>query len=108
MGNIFIPDHFVAETSSPADVKLASIAWGFQLGFTLLTAAKAGGQSIKIWRRVGRITTYTALTWIEIIAKYVYQTCVSPRLTENSFVIGAISWVYLIGKIPPSYVYAPA
>jgi hypothetical protein len=69
MGNLFVPDHFVFEASTPADVKLASIAWGFQLGFSMLTCAKAGGQTIRIWRRVHRVTPYVVMTWIEIIAK---------------------------------------
>ena len=69
MGNLFVPDHFVFEASSDADVKLASIAFGFQLGFSILTASKAGAQTVRIWRRVHRVTTYTALTWIEILAK---------------------------------------
>lgn len=64
-----MPDHFVFEASSDTDVQIASIAWGFQLGFTVLTASKAAAQAVRIWRRVHRVTPYILMAWIEIIAK---------------------------------------
>lgn len=68
MGSLFLPDHFQQELSSDTDVKIASIAWGFQLGFSLLTGAKAASQALRIWRRVHHVTTYVTLVWIEILA----------------------------------------
>ncbi|KAK5939725.1 hypothetical protein PMZ80_008107 [Knufia obscura] len=90
MHSLFMSDEFVVAESSPEDMKIASIAWGFQLGFALLTAAKAGGQTLCIWRRTGRISGYTFMVWLEIIV--------------NS-VLGVLSWLYMDGIIPPSFAY---
>lgn len=73
MGSLFVPDHFVFEASSDTDIKIASIAWGFQLGFTVLTVSKAAAQTLKIWRRVHRVTAYVAMTWLEVVAKHVFH-----------------------------------
>lgn len=51
-----------------ADVKIVSAAFGWLLGFTFLTAVKAGTQTLAVWRRVGRVTLYPAMVWSEIIA----------------------------------------
>lgn len=87
MGSLFMPDHFIPETSSDSDVKIASIAFGFQLGFSLLTGAKAASQALRIWRRVHRVTPYVAMMWAEIIA---------------NTILGALSWLYLVGVLQPS------
>ena len=61
MGSLFMPDHYTLEPVESSDLKLASIAWGFTLGFSFLTAVKAASQTIKIWRRTRRQTTYIIL-----------------------------------------------
>lgn len=86
MGSLFMPDHYTLEPVAPADIKLASIAWGFTLGFSFLTAVKAAKQTIKIWRRTRRPTTYIILAWGELIV---------------STIFGFICYFYLDGQFPP-------
>jgi len=83
-------DDFVSTESSLGDIKIASITWGFQLGFTLLTAAKAAGQTLGIWRRTGQMTGYMFMIWLEIIV---------------NTILGTLSWFYIEGRIPPRYVF---
>jgi len=89
MGTLFVPKHFVAAELSLGDIKVASIAWGFQLGFTFLTAVKAATQTLKIWRRTGRVTGYVLMIWLEMLVNTVF---------------GVLSWLYMNGTIPPRYV----
>lgn len=86
MGSLFMPDHFVAAESTLGDIKITSLAWGFQLGFTFLTAAKAGTQTLKIWRRTRRVTGYMFMIWVEVIV---------------NTILGVLSWLYMDGIIPP-------
>jgi hypothetical protein len=91
MGSVFLPDHYEPEQVAPADIKLASIAWGFTLGFGFLTTIKAATQTLRVWRRTGRVTTYVTMIWAEMIVSQVF---------------GFICWFYLDGAFPPRYVYA--
>lgn len=91
MGTLFMPDNFVVAKLSIGEIKITSIAWGFQLGFTLLTAVKAAIQTIRIWRRTGRITGYVLMVWLE-------------RLVNTIF--GVLSWLCMNGTIPSRYVPA--
>lgn len=87
MGSLFLPDHFQPEVSSLSDIKVASIAWGFQLGFSLLTGAKAGAQTVRIYRRVHRVTPYLALMWIEILANvrlHLYARIHRPYASQSN------------------------
>lgn len=86
MGSLFVPSDYKFETVSTTDMQLASIAWGFTLGFGFLTAVKAGKQTLGIWRRRKRITTYMILAWGEMIA---------------SILFGFLCWFFMDRKIPP-------
>lgn len=89
MGTLFMPNNFVAIELSLSDIKIASIAWGFQLGFTFLTAVKAATQTLQIWKRTGCVTGYMLLMWLEMLVNTVF---------------GVLSWLYMNGTIPARYV----
>jgi len=72
MSGPFIPHDFVPQASSPDDIKLAAIVWGFTLGFGFLTCSKAFKQSRMVWKRSHRITMYVALVWIEVFASLTF------------------------------------
>lgn len=88
MGSLFIPADYEFETVSRGDMQLASIAWGFTLGFGLLTSVKAATQSIRVWRRTRGVTTYIVLAWGEMVV---------------SIVFAFICWFYLDGAFQPRY-----
>jgi len=73
MSGPFVPDDFKPQDSSPGDIKLAAIVWGFTLGFGFLTCSKALKQSRMVWKRSHRINTYVALVWIEVFASLTYS-----------------------------------
>ena len=84
-----MPDDYKVPRSSAADIKIISVAWGFQLGFTILTSSKAASQTIKIWKRTRRITGYMAMVWCEIL---------------TNAVLGVLGFLFIIGVIAPGYV----
>jgi hypothetical protein len=86
MGSLFLPDTYELESVSSADEKLASIAWGFTLGFSLLTATKAARQTYKIYKRTKSLNVYVTLIWGELVV---------------STVFGFICWFYLNGNFAP-------
>ena len=86
MVSLFLPDDYRLEPVSSADIKLASVAWGFTLGFGFLTSVKAATQTLRVWRRTGRVTTYIVLLWCEMLVSTVF-----------SF----ICWFYLDDAFPP-------
>lgn len=58
------PPQQASETSSPAAIELVSIAFGWLLGLVMLTVPHAWTQTLKAWRRVGRVTAYAIMVWI--------------------------------------------
>jgi hypothetical protein len=90
MGSLWIPDTYEYEPVTQADINLASIAWGFTLGFGFLTSVKAATQTIKVWRRTKTVTTYIVLAWGEMLV---------------SIIFSFICWFYLDDAFPPRYVH---
>lgn len=81
--------NFVLEEVTQDDLAIASLAWGFTIGFGWLTTWTAIKQTAKIWRRYGIQSihsTYVWLMWLEILVCLVYSI---------------ICWLYLKGIIPP-------
>ncbi|KAL2284897.1 hypothetical protein FJTKL_08710 [Diaporthe vaccinii] len=89
----FLPPHFVLEEVTSDDFVIASLAWGFTLGFGWLTVSSAIAQTAKTWRRYGSRSihnTYIWMIWLEIIVCIIFST---------------ICWLYLKGTIPPSFAF---
>lgn len=86
MGSLFVPDTYKLEPVSSTDTKLASVAWGFTLGFGFLTAVKAATQTVRIWRRRKHVTTYMILTWGELVV---------------STIFGFLCWFFMNRSFPP-------
>lgn len=85
------PD-FVPQEASRADTAVASILFGFFLGFGFLTAWEAAKQTRRIYKRYGwrkLNTPYVWVVWLEIFA------CLSYSI---------INWLFEYGIIPPGYV----
>lgn len=62
--------NFKLEDVSQDDLIVASLAWGFTLGFGWLTTWTAMRQTRNIWKRYGTASihnTYIWLLWLEII-----------------------------------------
>lgn len=81
--------HFELEDVTQEDLIIASLAWGFTLGFGWLTTWTAVRQSTSIWRRYSTHSvhnTYIWLIWLEILVCLVF---------------GIICWLYLLGYIAP-------
>lgn len=53
-----LPPTFHEEPIDLLDLKIASIAFGFTIGFGYLTGVKAASQSISIYRRTHRVKFY--------------------------------------------------
>lgn len=68
MGLFSGPPQQMADIETIDDIELDSIAFGWLVGFIVLTAVKAGSQTMKAWRRVGRLTVYAIMVWLDIIA----------------------------------------
>lgn len=89
----FLPPHFVLEEVTSDDFVIASLAWGFTLGFGWLTVSSAIAQTAKTWRRYGSRSihnTYIWMIWLEVIVCIIFST---------------ICWLYLKGTIPPSFAF---
>jgi Na+-driven multidrug efflux pump len=87
--NDLLPPNFVKEGIDLGDLKITCIAFGFTLGFGYLTAVKAAGQSISIYRRTHRITvTYTMMIWLELLV---------------SIMFAILTWLYVDNVIPPGF-----
>jgi len=68
-----------------------TIAFGFSLGFLVLTAMKAARQTIAIYKRTQRIwNAYSWMVWIEIV---------------DNLVMTVYTWCYLRGNIKPSFAF---
>ncbi|ESK90218.1 hypothetical protein Moror_7723 [Moniliophthora roreri MCA 2997] len=66
------------------DIKIASLAFGWTLGFGYFTACHA----VRETRRSGRVNTYVILIWGELFVCLIFAT---------------ICWLYLTRDIPPSF-----
>ncbi|KAK2010410.1 hypothetical protein LZ32DRAFT_693360 [Colletotrichum eremochloae] len=90
MGNLLSP-HFKLEDVSEDDMVIASLAWGFTLGFGWLTVWTAIKQTAAMYKRQGSHMYHNAyiwMIWLEIIVCTIF---------------GIICWLYLRGVIPPSF-----
>ncbi|KAL2752397.1 hypothetical protein ACRALDRAFT_2126888, partial [Sodiomyces alcalophilus JCM 7366] len=88
-----LPPHYVPEDVTPEDCMLASIFWGFTIGFGWLTTWKAMRQSMRVWRRhqwgVFR-SAFIWMIWLEIIVCLIF---------------GIICYLHLLDIIPPSFAF---
>jgi hypothetical protein len=91
MGSLFLSPNYTPEVVDGTDLRIASLAWGFTLGFSFLTSVKAGRQTATIWRRAHRVTTYVTLIWGEMLV---------------STIFGFICWFYIDHFFNPRYVLA--
>ncbi|KAI9056129.1 hypothetical protein LZ554_001057 [Drepanopeziza brunnea f. sp. 'monogermtubi'] len=89
----FLPDDFEPLFVSRADLVIASIAWGFTLGFGFLTTWTAVKQTTAIAQRYGfdrANSPYIFMIWGEILV---------------SFIFSIICWLHLNGTIPDSFTF---
>jgi amino acid transporter len=89
-----LPPHFVPQEVSENDLAVASIAWGFFMGFGWLTMWTAVKQTRHIYKRHGSATwrnSYVWMIWLEIFV------CV---------LFSVICWLHLKGTLPPRFVVA--
>ncbi|KAF7537602.1 hypothetical protein G7054_g3626 [Neopestalotiopsis clavispora] len=86
-----VPEWYVVEAPSEADMNVASIIWGFSLACACFTSVKATRQTWYSWKRTKAFNAYIIMIWAEWIA------CV---------VISVISWLFLKGVIPISFWFA--
>ncbi|KAH9899063.1 hypothetical protein F4778DRAFT_792475 [Xylariomycetidae sp. FL2044] len=85
--------HYVPQEVTTSDLAIASLAWGFNIGFGWLTAWAAVKQTRKAYLRTGRLVlrnTYLRLIWGELIV---------------SLGFGLICYLHLNDIIPPSFVF---
>ncbi|WYZ44022.1 hypothetical protein EsH8_VII_000458 [Colletotrichum jinshuiense] len=85
--------HFKYQEVSQDDMAIASLAWGFTLGFGWLTVWTAIKQTTGMYRRQGnRIfrNSYIWMIWLEIIVCTIFSI---------------ICWLHLKGIIPPSFAF---
>lgn len=83
----FIPSTYVAQQVTRTDLNVASICWGFTLGFGFLTTWEAMRQSLRA--RDPLRSTYIWMIWLELLVCLVFSI---------------ICWIHLNGVIPPRYV----
>ncbi|OBR10394.1 hypothetical protein CH63R_06086 [Colletotrichum higginsianum IMI 349063] len=92
MVNLLSPN-FKLEEVTPDDMVIASLAWGFTLGFGWLTVWTAIKQTTAMYRRQGdRIyrNAYIWMIWLEILVCTIFSV---------------ICWLHLKGIIPPSFAF---
>ncbi|KAF6787289.1 hypothetical protein CSOJ01_15270 [Colletotrichum sojae] len=92
MGNL-LPPHFKLEEVTEDDMVIASLAWGFTLGFGWLTTWTAVKQTTAMYKRQGsRIlrNSYIWMIWLEILVCAIFSI---------------ICWLHLKGIIPPSFAF---
>ncbi|KAL5317374.1 hypothetical protein ACEPPN_014469 [Leptodophora sp. 'Broadleaf-Isolate-01'] len=88
-----LSDDFKPLVVTRSDLVIASIAWGFTLGFGFLTTWTAIKQTTEVGRRYGfsRIhSPYIVMIWLEILVCLIF--CI-------------ICWLHLNGNIPPSFAF---
>lgn len=84
---------YVLEPVTVNDLQLASLAWGFTIGFGFLTTWTAMKQTAHMQRRytLSKLNSpYIWMIWLEILV------CV---------IFSVICWLHLNNIIPPRYVY---
>ncbi|KAH7248187.1 hypothetical protein B0J15DRAFT_449463 [Fusarium solani] len=85
--------HFEPEEVTEHDIIIASIAWGFTIGFGWLTTWTALKQSVHIYRRRGRAVVrnaYVWMIWLEILVCLIFSI---------------ICFLHLRDIIPPSFAF---
>ncbi|KAL6410720.1 hypothetical protein AUP68_07152 [Ilyonectria robusta] len=85
--------HYVAQAVTQTDLIIASLAWGFTIGFGWLTTWTAVKQTTRIWRRRGRrvfSNAYVVMIWLEILVCLIFAI---------------ICFLHLLGIIPPRFVW---
>lgn len=86
-----LPDHFVEQPVSVNDLQIASLAWGFTIGFGFLTVWTAIKQTADVQRRYGYWklnSPYIWMIWLEILVCLMFSI---------------ICWLHLNDVIPPRY-----
>ncbi|KAI5235839.1 hypothetical protein E4T42_09616 [Aureobasidium subglaciale] len=89
----FLSDDFKLQEVTRDDLTIASLCWGFTLGFGFLTTWKALKQSSAMYQRYGlrRLSNaYVWMIWAEILV------CLSFSI---------ICWLYLRGIVAPSFAF---
>ncbi|KAG9234755.1 hypothetical protein BJ875DRAFT_530858, partial [Amylocarpus encephaloides] len=90
---ILLSDHFVRQPIGITNLKIASLAWGFTIGFGFLTTWTAIKQTADVHRRYGysRLnSTYIWMIWLEILVCLIFSV---------------ICWLHLNEIIPPSFAF---
>ncbi|KAK6586365.1 hypothetical protein PZA11_001422 [Diplocarpon coronariae] len=88
-----LPDDFQPLVVTGSDLVIASIAWGFTLGFGFLTTWTAIKQTAEGVQRYGFSklhSPYIVMIWLEILVCLIF---------------GVICWLHLNGNIPPSFAF---
>ncbi|KAH6663790.1 hypothetical protein B0J14DRAFT_523637, partial [Halenospora varia] len=88
-----LSDHYIAEPVTIDDLQLASLAWGFTIGFGFLTTWTAIKQTADMKRRYGYSklnSPYIWMIWLEILVCLIFSI---------------ICWLYLNHIIPPSFAF---
>ncbi|KAF7531620.1 hypothetical protein G7054_g8703 [Neopestalotiopsis clavispora] len=83
--------HYVLQPVTQNDMIVASLAWGFNIGFGWLTTWTAAKQTARAWRRSGRHmfrNAYVWMIWLELLVCLMFSI---------------ICWLYLRGVIPPCF-----
>ncbi|KAH8146716.1 uncharacterized protein LAJ45_09090 [Morchella importuna] len=83
-----IPDRYVLQEVTRTDMNIASICWGFTLGFGFLTTWEAIRQTNRA--RDPLRSTYIWMIWMEIIVCLIFSI---------------ICWIHLDASIPPSFAF---
>ncbi|CZS98729.1 uncharacterized protein RCO7_06419 [Rhynchosporium graminicola] len=89
----FLPNDFKPLVVTQSDLVIASIAWGFTLGFGFLTTWTAFKQTTEVAKRYGfsRVhSPYIIMIWLEILVCLIFSV---------------ICWLHLNGNIPPSFAF---
>ncbi|KAF9028458.1 hypothetical protein BDZ89DRAFT_1133606 [Hymenopellis radicata] len=90
-------------TVTQGDMNLASIAFGWSLGFGYFAVCHAVRES----RRARRINTYIILVWGEIIVQvalvYHLVRVSDIDILNSCLLFGILCWLYLAKVIPPSF-----
>jgi hypothetical protein len=71
-----LSDHYTAEPVTVADLQLASLAWGFTIGFGFLTTWTAIKQTAGMKRRYGYSklnSPYIWMIWLEILVCLIFS-----------------------------------
>ncbi|RYP90260.1 hypothetical protein DL770_003629 [Monosporascus sp. CRB-9-2] len=85
--------HFVLQEVTRGDIIIASLAWGFTIGFGWLSVWTAMKQSWQAYKRTGRRVLrngYVWMIWLEVLV------CLG---------FGIICFLYLLDVIPPSFIF---